>query len=114
MGLIGFVSSTRGPAGKPRVHSASGRILRSGAAVVGGKSAFLRRIQPLAGSQVGRHHGSPMIRNRSAPSAQVTPVLIYEDVGRAVDWLCEASGPSLVLLIISGRPAWRGPASRAR
>lgn len=30
--------------------------------------------------------------NRSAPSATVVPVLIYKDVGRAVDWLCGAFG----------------------
>jgi uncharacterized glyoxalase superfamily protein PhnB len=30
--------------------------------------------------------------NRSAPSATVVPVLVYEDVGEAVDWLCKAFG----------------------
>lgn len=33
-----------------------------------------------------------MIVNRSAPTATVAPVLIYEDVGQAIDWLCEAFG----------------------
>jgi len=30
------------------------------------------------------------IVNRSAPTATVVPVLIYEDVGKAIDWLCGA------------------------
>jgi len=33
-----------------------------------------------------------MIVNRSAPSATVVPILIYEDVGEAIDWLCGAFG----------------------
>lgn len=33
-----------------------------------------------------------MPENRSAPSATVVPVLIYEDVGGAIDWLCSAFG----------------------
>lgn len=33
-----------------------------------------------------------MITNRSAPSATVVPILIYEDVGYAIDWLCRAFG----------------------
>ena len=33
-----------------------------------------------------------MTTNRSAPTATVVPVLIYEDVGRAIDWLCRAFG----------------------
>lgn len=33
-----------------------------------------------------------MIVNRSVPSATVIPVLIYEDVGKASDWLCDAFG----------------------
>ena len=33
-----------------------------------------------------------MVTNRSAPSAAVVPVLIYDDVGKAIDWLCEAFG----------------------
>jgi uncharacterized glyoxalase superfamily protein PhnB len=36
-----------------------------------------------------RHKG---IVNRSAPTATVVPVLIYEDVGKAIDWLCGAFG----------------------
>ena len=31
-----------------------------------------------------------MIANQSAPSAPVVPVVIYEDVTRAIDWLCGA------------------------
>jgi uncharacterized glyoxalase superfamily protein PhnB len=33
-----------------------------------------------------------MIRNRSAPPATVTPVLVYPDVRAAVDWLAAAFG----------------------
>jgi uncharacterized glyoxalase superfamily protein PhnB len=33
-----------------------------------------------------------MITNRSAPSATVVPILVYEDVGHALDWLCRAFG----------------------
>ena len=32
------------------------------------------------------------IVNRSAPAATIVPVLVYEDVGRAIDWLCGAFG----------------------
>ncbi len=33
-----------------------------------------------------------MVVNRSAPSATVVPILIYEDVGKAIAWLCGAFG----------------------
>src|SRR6266545_3175245 len=33
-----------------------------------------------------------MVVNRSAPAGTVVPVLIYDDVGKAVDWLCDAFG----------------------
>lgn len=33
-----------------------------------------------------------MITNRSAPSSPVVPILVYEDVQRAVDWLTRAFG----------------------
>ena len=33
-----------------------------------------------------------MVINRSAPTATVVPVLIYGDVGQAIDWLCRAFG----------------------
>ena len=33
-----------------------------------------------------------MLPNRSMPSCTVIPVLPYEDVGKAVDWLCETFG----------------------
>lgn len=32
------------------------------------------------------------MRNRSAPTATVVPVLIYDDVGQAIEWLCRAFG----------------------
>ena len=34
----------------------------------------------------------PTIKNRSAPSATVTPILVYEDVGEAIEWLRRAFG----------------------
>jgi len=33
-----------------------------------------------------------MPTNRSAPTATVVPILIYDDVGQAIDWLCSAFG----------------------
>jgi len=33
-----------------------------------------------------------VIWNQSAPNATVVPVLVYEDAGRAVEWLCAAFG----------------------
>ncbi len=33
-----------------------------------------------------------MMVNRSAPRATVVPILVYEDVGKAIDWLCDAFG----------------------
>src|SRR5712691_4152689 len=33
-----------------------------------------------------------MVMNRSAPRATVVPVLVYEDVEKAIDWLCSAFG----------------------
>lgn len=33
-----------------------------------------------------------MVVNRSAPAATIVPILIYEDVGQAIDWLCGAFG----------------------
>jgi uncharacterized glyoxalase superfamily protein PhnB len=33
-----------------------------------------------------------MVVNRSAPRARVVPVLVYEDVASAVDWLCKTFG----------------------
>src|SRR5260370_42643964 len=33
-----------------------------------------------------------MIVNRSAPRATVVPILVYEDVEKAVDWLCTTFG----------------------
>lgn len=33
-----------------------------------------------------------MIVNRSAPTATVVPVLIYEDVAQAIEWLCRTFG----------------------
>jgi uncharacterized glyoxalase superfamily protein PhnB len=33
-----------------------------------------------------------MVVNRSAPGATVVPVLVYQDVGNAVDWLCKVFG----------------------
>jgi uncharacterized glyoxalase superfamily protein PhnB len=33
-----------------------------------------------------------MVVNRSAPRAAVVPILVYEDVSRAIDWLCATFG----------------------
>jgi uncharacterized glyoxalase superfamily protein PhnB len=33
-----------------------------------------------------------MVVNRSAPRATVVPILVYEDVSKAIDWLCDAFG----------------------
>jgi uncharacterized glyoxalase superfamily protein PhnB len=33
-----------------------------------------------------------VLANRSMPEGTVIPVLVYEDVGEAADWLCEAFG----------------------
>ena len=33
-----------------------------------------------------------MVINRSAPRATVVPILVYEDVGKAIDWLCNTFG----------------------
>jgi uncharacterized glyoxalase superfamily protein PhnB len=32
------------------------------------------------------------VKNRSAPGATVVPVLVYEDVDRAIEWLCATFG----------------------
>ncbi len=33
-----------------------------------------------------------MVANRSAPGASVVPILVYEDVEKAIDWLCDTFG----------------------
>jgi uncharacterized glyoxalase superfamily protein PhnB len=33
-----------------------------------------------------------MVVNRSSPGATVVPILVYEDVGKAIDWLCGTFG----------------------
>jgi uncharacterized glyoxalase superfamily protein PhnB len=33
-----------------------------------------------------------MLANRSMPAATVTPILVYEDVPEAVEWLCDTFG----------------------
>jgi uncharacterized glyoxalase superfamily protein PhnB len=33
-----------------------------------------------------------MVVNRSAPKATVVPILVYEDVEKAIDWLCSTFG----------------------
>jgi hypothetical protein len=33
-----------------------------------------------------------MVVNRSAPSAVVVPILVYEDVEKAIEWLCDTFG----------------------
>jgi len=34
----------------------------------------------------------PVVENQSAPAATVVPILVYADVGKAIEWLCEAFG----------------------
>jgi uncharacterized glyoxalase superfamily protein PhnB len=46
-----------------------------------------------------------MIANRSMPASTVIPVLAYEDVAAAVDWLCEKFG---------FRERWRAGSHRAQ
>jgi uncharacterized glyoxalase superfamily protein PhnB len=33
-----------------------------------------------------------MVVNRSAPRATVVPILVYEDVAKAIEWLCDTFG----------------------
>jgi uncharacterized glyoxalase superfamily protein PhnB len=33
-----------------------------------------------------------MVVNRSAPRATVVPILVYEDVAKAIEWLCDSFG----------------------
>jgi len=33
-----------------------------------------------------------VLKNRSAPAAKIVPILIYEDVSTAIEWLCRAFG----------------------
>ncbi len=33
-----------------------------------------------------------MVVNRSAPPGPVVPTLVYQDVGKAIDWLCDTFG----------------------
>ena len=33
-----------------------------------------------------------MVTNRSAPTATIVPILVYEDVGEAIEWLCRTFG----------------------
>src|SRR5215472_16823733 len=35
---------------------------------------------------------NPGVVNRSAPKSAVVPVLVYEDVSKAIEWLCKAFG----------------------
>lgn len=44
-----------------------------------------------------------MLSNRSMPVATVIPELAYPDVGKAIDWLCEAYGFTLRLRIANHR-----------
>src|SRR5215471_11934819 len=51
-----------------------------------------------------------MVVNRSAPGATVVPVLVYDDVDSAVDWLCATFG--FTERLRAGGPG--GPASHAQ
>ena len=43
-----------------------------------------------------------MITNRSAPTATVVPILVYDDVARAIEWLCAAFGFTVRLRHVAG------------
>src|SRR3977135_2615631 len=32
------------------------------------------------------------VKNRSAPAATIVPILVYEDVSQAIEWLCQTFG----------------------
>jgi uncharacterized glyoxalase superfamily protein PhnB len=49
------------------------------------------------------NRSADLIANRSMPEACVIPQLTYQDIGEAVDWLCEVFGFSLRLRIASHR-----------
>src|SRR5437762_12200789 len=44
-----------------------------------------------------------MLKNRSIPECTVIPELAYPDIGKAVDWLCDAFGFTLRLRIANHR-----------
>src|SRR5262252_2086878 len=46
-------------------------------------------LQKMSTTKSGRNE---TVINRSAPASPVVPVLIYEDVGVAIQWLCETFG----------------------
>ena len=52
-----------------------------------------------------------MVVNRSAPGATVVPILVYEDVGDAIDWLCSTFGLKERL---RAAPRWQRHARAAR
>ena len=54
--------------------------------------AILSRPRLSAERQAASTAEAHMVMNRSAPTATIVPVLIYEDVGQAIDWLCRAFG----------------------
>jgi uncharacterized glyoxalase superfamily protein PhnB len=41
---------------------------------------------------VAQEKETAMVTNRSAPPATVVPILIYDDVSSAIDWLCSSFG----------------------
>lgn len=42
--------------------------------------------------RTAKSQSSGAIVNRSAPKSAVVPVLVYEDAGKAIEWLCGAFG----------------------
>jgi uncharacterized glyoxalase superfamily protein PhnB len=52
-----------------------------------GRASNIHLEASMSDPQARRHAG---IVNRSAPTATVVPVLVYEDVAQALGWLCEA------------------------
>lgn len=56
------------------------------------RSESERPTVSIAKDNVGKLKEAILIANRSAPSSTVVPILIYEDVPKAIDWLCGAFG----------------------
>src|SRR5438093_10080844 len=50
------------------------------------------RLKPAVRPRKTQTTDAHMIMNRSAPTATIVPILVYEDVGQAIDFLCRAFG----------------------
>lgn len=68
---------------------------------------------------LGSEEGSALVVNRTVGSASVVPELVYDDVGAAVDWLCETFGFTEMWATIApgsasatGSSSWPTPTQR--